>query len=61
VVVTVFGVLFGFFFLSLLLVFLTIILLFLSVSVSRIDFYVVIVFCAAIVRNKLLIAYTNLA
>jgi len=33
---------------------LTIILLFLSASVSRIVFYVVIVFCAAIVRNKLL-------
>jgi len=35
---------------------LTIILLFLSASVSRIVFYVVIiVFCAAIVNNKLLI------
>jgi len=51
--VTVFGVLCGFFFFIISI--LTIILLFLSASVSRIVFYVVIVFCAAIVRNKLLI------
>jgi len=35
-------------------------LLFLSASVSRIVFYVVIVFCAAIVRNKLLICIQQL-